>query len=189
MILMVSAKVGVAHSVAAAHRLMIGRFIFACFLGESRNVAPTIARLSRSRHGSTAVPSRFLKARHSTVVIATLAFATAAALASPASAQDDRYPPSVVAPVVGGAVVGTVVDVGAYNGWWDAAALPATAVGAAVTGGVAGVGAMALIDAAVQPCRGFHALFGLNAHECIDGVYVGNQPRRADYVPRRRHVR
>jgi hypothetical protein len=121
--------------------------------------------------------------------VSALALATAAALASPASAQDDRYPPSVVAPVVGGAVVGTVVGVGAYNGWWGAAALPATAVGAAVTGGVAGVGAMALIDAAIQPCRGFHALFGLNAHECVDGVYVGDQPRRVDYVPRRRHVR
>ncbi len=121
------------------------------------------------------------------------ALATAAAIATPALAQSgDHYRANVVAPVVGGAVVGTVVGVGTYNGWWGsgafASALPATAVGAAVTGGVAGVGAMALIDAAIQPCQGFHALLGLNANECVNGVYVGDQPRRVSYVPRRRHV-
>lgn len=125
--------------------------------------------------------------------VSALALVLASALASPASAQsDDRYQATVVAPVVGGAVVGTVVGVGTYNGWWGsgafASSLPATAAGAAVTGGVAGVGAMALIDAAIQPCRGFHALLGLNSHECVDGVYVGDQPRRVDYAPRRRHV-
>jgi hypothetical protein len=112
-----------------------------------------------------------------------LAIAAAAAIATPAFAyQDDRYPTeSYVAPVAG-AAVGTAVGVGLFNGWWGSsaavAALPATAVGAAAVGGVAGVGTLALIDAAVQPCRGFHALFLMNRDQCVNGVYVGDAPHR-----------
>ena len=66
--------------------------------------------------------------------------------------------------------------------------LPTTAAGAAAVGGVAGVGAVALIDAAVQPCRGFHALFGMNHDECVNGVYVGPH-RFSELRHRRRYVR
>lgn len=107
----------------------------------------------------------------------------AAVLATPALAQDaydNAYYP--VAPVVTGAAVGTVVGVGLYHGWFGSSAavsaLPATAAGAAATGGVAGVGTVALIDAAVQPCRGFHAVFGANRGACVNGQYVGDMPRR-----------
>ena len=91
-----------------------------------------------------------------------------------------------------GAIGGTVVGVGVYNGWYGAAAagteLPTTAAGAAAVGGVAGVGAVALIDAAVQPCRGFHAIFGMNRDECVNGVYVGPQ-RFSELRHRHRYVR
>jgi len=101
----------------------------------------------------------------------------AAALATPALAQPyDRatpYHPAI--PVVAGAAVGTEVALASYNGWW-ASALPATAAGAAVTGGVAAIGTVALIDAALQPCRGFQAVFGLNRDACVNGEYVGYAP-------------
>lgn len=97
--------------------------------------------------------------------------AIAAALATPSLAEpihrDDAAP-------VAGAVGGTVVGLGLSEGWWGAApavagtALPATAVGAAAVGGVAGIGGVALIDAAIQPCRGFHAMFLLNEQYCAE---------------------
>jgi len=114
-------------------------------------------------------------------ILPLLALAASAAIATPAFAYvDDRYPTeSYVAPVAG-AAVGTAVGVGLYNAWWGTsatvAALPATAAGAAATGGVAGIGTIALIDAAVEPCRGFHALFGLNHGACVNGEYVGYGP-------------
>ncbi|MEP7031727.1 MAG: hypothetical protein ABI830_12400 [Pseudolabrys sp.] len=112
-----------------------------------------------------------------------LAVAAAIGLATPAFAYvDDRYPVEPYAAPVAGAVVGTAVGVGLFNGWWGSsaavAALPATAAGAAAVGGVAGVGTVALIDAVVQPCRGFHALLGMNHGQCDNGNYVGDQPRR-----------
>jgi len=69
-------------------------------------------------------------------------------------------------------VTGTVIGLDVAEGRWGAtaagAALPATAAGAVAVGGVAGVGTVALIDAFVQPCRGFAAL---------NGQYVGYRPR------------
>lgn len=119
-----------------------------------------------------------------------LTIAAAAALATPAlaapyytAAEDNpNYPTgSYVAPVAGVAV-GTVAAVGLYNGWFGTStavtALPATAVGSAAVGGVAGVGTVALIDAAIEPCRGFHALTGMNRDQCVNGEYVGYAPRR-----------
>lgn len=107
----------------------------------------------------------------------------AAMLATPAMAQDyygSTYYPA--GPAVAGAAVGTAVGVGLYNGWYGTGAVvsafPATAAGAAAAGGVAGVGTVALIDAAVQPCRGFAAVFGLNRDRCVNGQYVGYAPRR-----------
>ena len=123
-----------------------------------------------------------------------LAAVTAAAVAMPtlASAEpaygrgEGPTTYSYVAPVAGLAA-GTVVGVGLYNGWFGAAptiaggALPTTAAGAAAMGGVAGIGAVALIDGVAQPCRGFHALFGANREACVDGQYVGYAPRPARY--------
>jgi hypothetical protein len=114
------------------------------------------------------------------------------ALATPAAAQD-RYSYNPY-PWVAGAAVGTAVGVGLYNGWYSgsfAASLPASAAGAAVTGGVAGVGTVALIDAATQPCAGFRALmspflYAPGQWGCVNGQYVGYRvSERA--APRRRY--
>ncbi|MBV9556235.1 MAG: hypothetical protein JO254_04090 [Pseudolabrys sp.] len=97
------------------------------------------------------------------------------------------YPPEVAAAEVGaGAVAGTALGVGIYNGWYGGALGASTAaVGAGTAiaaGGVAGVGTVALLDAAVQPCSGFHAVFGANRENCVNGQYV-------EYVPHRRVIR
>src|SRR5665213_2207673 len=103
------------------------------------------------------------------IILSAFAIATAVALAAPAFADPSEANPNyggayAVAPAVGGAAVGTAV------------------------GGVAGLGTVALIDAVVEPCRGFHALVGMNEHECVNGVYVGDQPRMAEYQHGRRHI-
>jgi hypothetical protein len=115
--------------------------------------------------------------------MAIAAVAGIAALSTPAFAEPNR---TVAAAEVGtGAVVGTVAGVGLYNGWWGATAggvlLPTTAAGAVATGGVAGVGAVALIDSVIQPCRGFHAVFGANKEACVNGEYVGDRPAPRRY--------
>lgn len=107
----------------------------------------------------------------------------AATLATPAMARMDNYGPSpATGEVVAGAAVGTAVGVGLYQGWYGSSVLAtsagATAGTAAAVGGVAGVGTVALIDAAIQPCSGFHALFGMNRDQCANGEYVGYAPRR-----------
>lgn len=110
----------------------------------------------------------------------------AAALATPALAQpygyDPQYNPDAPAAAVTGAAVGTGVGVAIYNGAFGsgafAAALPTTAAGAAAVGGVAGVGTVALVDAVVQPCRGFQALFLMHREECARAEWGGNAPRR-----------
>lgn len=123
--------------------------------------------------------------------LALLSLAAGVALATPALAQstNEVRPTDPAAPVIGGAVVGTAVGVGLYNGWWGSTAagvaLPSTAAASAAIGGVAGIGTVALIDAAIQPCRGFQALLTMNADKCVNGVYVGDQPR---YVERPRRM-
>ena len=118
-------------------------------------------------------------------ILPALTIAAAAALAAPhhAAAQENRnYSAGAYVAPVTGAAVGTVVGVGLYNGWFGTSAavtaLPATAVGATAVGGVAGIGTIALIDAVVQPCRGFQALLGMNRDQCVNGEYVGYGPRR-----------
>lgn len=127
-----------------------------------------------------------------------IAAITAAALATPALAQqDDRYPvePNAAAVELGtGAVVGTVAGVGLYEGWFGATAagtvLPATAAASAAAGGVVGVGAVAAVDGVIQPCRGLHAFFGLNKGACVNGQYVGYNPEpQARPVRHMRRVR
>jgi hypothetical protein len=102
----------------------------------------------------------------------------AAALATPALADMDV----ITGEVVTGAAVGTAVGVGLSEGWFGssvaATSLGATAGTAAAVGGVAGIGTIALLDGAIEPCSGFHALFGLNRDECANGQYVGYAPRR-----------
>lgn len=119
-----------------------------------------------------------------TFAVLSAAACAAAILATPASAQPrDRYHTNYAAPVAG-AVVGTAVGVGLYNGWYGSSAfassLPSTAAGAATTGFVAGVGTVALIDAATQPCAGFRAIFSPfipGPSGCVNGQYVGEQVR------------
>jgi hypothetical protein len=128
-------------------------------------------------------------------ILPLLSIVAVAALATPAFAEPEGVSPhygSAYAPVVGGVAVGTAVGVGLYNGWYSgafAASLPATAEGAAVTGGVAGVGAVALIDSVIERCSGFHALLNLSAGQCADGVYIGDAPRRISSLHSRRVVR
>lgn len=130
-------------------------------------------------------------------ILPILSTAAMVALATPAFAEPEAVNPNygsayAVAPAVGGVAVGTVVGVGLYEGWFGSsaavAALPATAAGAAAVGGVAGVGTVVLLDAAIQPCRGFHALLGMNEHECVNGVYVGDHPQRVSSLHGRRVI-
>jgi hypothetical protein len=114
-----------------------------------------------------------------------VAVAAAAAIGTSAVTQAAPYDQSntAVAPgaVGAGVATGTIIGLGVAEGWWGAtaagAALPATTAGAAAVGGVAGIGTIALVDAFVQPCRGFAALFDVNSGACVNGQYVGHQPR------------
>ena len=113
-----------------------------------------------------------------TICMLSVAAATALAIPTMAEARNSN----TAAALGTGAVVGTVVGVGTYNGWWGGtvfgSALPTTLAGSAAVGGVVGVGTVALIDSVVQPCRGFQAVFGMNRAECVNGEYVGYAPRR-----------
>lgn len=102
------------------------------------------------------------------------------ALAGAASAQDRYHDQGNAAKLGAGAVVGTGVGLGLYHGWFGsgalASSLPASAAGAAVAGGIAGIGTGVLIDAATQPCKGFRALFSPFAagpSGCVNGEFVG----------------
>jgi peptidoglycan/LPS O-acetylase OafA/YrhL len=130
-------------------------------------------------------------------ILFALSAVAALAFALPASAQDyyytqDRYYGPNYAPWVIGAGAGTLVGVGLYNGWYGgsfAASLPSTAAGAAATGGIAGVGTVALIDAATQPCAGFRALFSpfrSGPSGCVNGEFVGYHHVADRHAPRRR---
>ncbi len=118
-------------------------------------------------------------------LLCALSLAAAAALMAPTAQAAGYYANPAydrdAAAATAGVVGGTVVGLGVSEGWWGAtvggAALPVTAAGAAAVGGVAGIGAVALVDAATQPCRGFAALFGLNHGACMNGHYVGYGPR------------
>ncbi len=140
---------------------------------------------------------------HTRAVMSAAAIVTAAlmagTLATPASAQSVRETYEVqpyVAPGTG-VVVGTLAGVGLYNGWYGSSAaatsLGATAATSAVAGGVIGVGAAALVDAAIQPCRGFHAMFDLSHGQCVNGEYVGYRNveyrERGPVTYRERHMR
>ena len=111
------------------------------------------------------------------VSVGALALATPA-LANPKHHRHHHQHHGWVAPAAGVAT-GAVVGFGLYHGWLGSSAvatsLGASAASSAVAGGVAGVGAAALIHAAVTPCVGFHALFGGSG--CVNGQYVGHRYR------------
>jgi len=109
------------------------------------------------------------------------ALALAGVLTTPVMAQSvvENYEAGNYVAPIGGAAIGTVAGVGFYNGWWGsstaAASLGSTVGTSIAAGGVIGVGAAALIDAALQPCRGFHAMFDLSHGQCVNGQWVGYQ--------------
>jgi hypothetical protein len=121
--------------------------------------------------------------------------ALTAALATPALADPPRHRDSV-APAVGVAG-GTVLGLGLTEGWIGStvagAALPTAAVGAAAVGGVAGIGGVALVDAAIQPCAGFHAMLDLNEQYCAqqNAQQIALQEQESGMWPTRgaRHTR
>ncbi len=115
-------------------------------------------------------------------ILPVLAIAAAVAVASPALAEQDSVNPNYAngyyAAPVAGALVGTAVGVGLYNTWYTgafAAGLPATAVGAAAVGGIAGVGTVALVEGVTAHCHGFGILWTARS-ECVNGQWVGDQP-------------
>jgi hypothetical protein len=121
--------------------------------------------------------------------------ALAAALATPALANPPRQRDKV-APAVGVAG-GTALGIGLTEGWIGptvaTAALPTAAVGAAAVGGVAGIGGVALVDAAIQPCAGFHAMLDLNEQYCAqqNAQQIALQEQESGMWPTRgvRHTR
>ena len=119
-------------------------------------------------------------------IIPALAFAAvaAAALATPALAEMDSVNPNYAnsyAPIAGGALVGTAVGVGLYNGWYGSSAFATSAgltAGTAVAvGGVAGVGTVALLEGVTAKCHGFGVLWTARS-ECVNGQWVGDGPVR-----------
>jgi hypothetical protein len=116
-------------------------------------------------------------------LLAVSAVTLAVALATPALSAAPREP-DAVAPAAG-IVGGTAIGLGVSEGWWGATvagttALPASTAGAAAVGGVAGIGGIALVDAAIQPCAGFHAMFLLNKQYCAE--QNARQLARAQHV-------
>jgi hypothetical protein len=112
-----------------------------------------------------------------TLIALSAAAALAASAASPVAANPRHHHQHgwLTAPAVG-AVTGTVVGFGLYEGWFGTGnSVTAGALGsttAAFSGGIiAGAGTAALIHAATTPCQGFHALFG--GAGCVNGRYVG----------------
>ena len=89
--------------------------------------------------------------------------------------------------VIAGTAAGVAISQGAIGGTLGAA-LPASAIGAAAVGGVAGIGAGAMMHAATTPCQGFHALYGnflTSGQGCVNGRWVGVEPRQRVVVRQR----
>lgn len=118
-----------------------------------------------------------------TILTLVAALAVAFTVSSPASAgfkHKHPHKPTIVA----GAVVGTLVGIGLYEGWFSASTTQAagafarSAAGAATGGFIAGVATVATIHAVTTPCTGFHAIF--QGKGCKNGRYVG--PKRAAFL-------
>jgi hypothetical protein len=116
------------------------------------------------------------------ILMLSAAVATVVAMATPASAH---YVNRQNAPIVAGAVVGTVVGIGIHQAWWGSTAggaiLPASFGGAVAGGFIAGVGTAALIHAATTPCTGFQAVFSPFSPQvqqsCAGGKYKAVRAR------------
>lgn len=119
-----------------------------------------------------------------TILTLVAALAVAFTVSSPASAGGilKKHPHKPL--ILTGAVVGTLVGIGLYEGWFSASTTQAagafarSATGAATGGFIAGVATIATIHALTTPCTGFHALFGGSG--CKNGRYVG--PKRATFL-------
>jgi len=111
-----------------------------------------------------------------TILTLVAALAVAFTISSPASAGGKHHPhkPTIIA----GAVVGTLVGIGLYEGWFVSnnvatGAIATTTTGAVTGGFIAGVATVAMIHAATTPCQGFHAIF--QGAGCKNGKYVGKR--------------
>ncbi len=99
-----------------------------------------------------------------TIMTLVAALAVAFTISSPASAGGKHHNPNKPL-IITGAVVGTLVGLGLYDGWFSASttaqagAFARSSAGAATGGFLAGVATIAILHAATTPCQGFHALF------------------------------
>ena len=112
-----------------------------------------------------------------------LTLATGTALSTPALAQPVAHPLTADAEITTGAVTGSVVGLGIAEGWFGSSIFGYTTAGGAAAGaaigGVAGIGAITFIHAAITPCDGFQVLLsGLvtSPEGCVDGRWVGHDP-------------
>jgi hypothetical protein len=117
-----------------------------------------------------------------TILTLVAALAVAFTISSPASAGGLKHHPHK-ATIVAGAVVGTLVGIGLYEGWFatnslTTSSLATSSAGAATGGFIAGVATVAMIHAATTPCTGFHAIF--QGKGCKNGRYVG--PKRQAFL-------
>ena len=93
------------------------------------------------------------------------ALAVAFTVSSPADAGGGKRHNPNKPLIVTGAVVGTLIGIGLYDGWFSASTTQAagafarSGTGAATGGFIAGVATVALLHAATTKCQGFHALF------------------------------
>jgi hypothetical protein len=111
-----------------------------------------------------------------TIMTLVAALAVAFTLSSPADAGSRHKHPHK-ATIITGAVVGTLVGFGLYEGWFGTSSslttgtLASSTAGAATGGFIAGVATVALIHASTTPCSGFHAIF--QGAGCKNGKYIG----------------
>jgi hypothetical protein len=78
------------------------------------------------------------------------------------------------------AAAGFAAPAMAHDGYWNGPHGYPPA-GSIAVGGVAGVGALATVDAVFNPCAGFHALFDESHGQCVNGQYVGPRGQRVAY--------
>jgi hypothetical protein len=138
-----------------------------------------VCQLLGNRAGADKIRSRSMRKFLTGLTLAAAAAMATSALADPTTINPNYETPYYgAAPVAAGAVTGTAVGVGIYEGWLGSSAavsaVPATAAGAAAAGGVIGVGTIALVDAFSHPCRGFGML--VHKEGCVNGEWVGDRP-------------
>ncbi len=119
-----------------------------------------------------------------TILSLVAALAVAFSVSSPANAGSKHYNQLQNPTVIVGAVVGTLVGLGLYDGWFGTTnavtrgTIAHSTAGAAAGGLLAGIATVAMIHALTTPCQGFHALLGGSG--CRNGKYVG--PKRQAFL-------